>query len=237
MSSQLLTKQEIAQPVIEELVADSSVLILVFGGRKGAMGMPTFEFYQSTAILNENRVFFRDLSQSWYHAGLTGITQDIHQTKDYIQTIINRIKPSEIIFVGNSMGGFAAILFSTLLNTGRVVAFSPQTYIGLGKKLKEKDLRWKYTSLRTYARSFFKPKYYDLRSLLQESKRQNKIDIHISTLEKLDVMHSRNINEFSNVTVHEYDFGGHSLVKNLRDKGMLKDILMQSYSQASNQVT
>lgn len=229
MSTQLLTEKEIAQPVIEELVAGSRVLILIFGGRKGAMGMPTFEFYQSTAILNENRVFFRDLSQSWYHSGLTGITQDVHQTKDYIQTIIDRVKPSEIVFVGNSMGGFAAILFSTLLNIGRVVAFSPQTYIGFRKKLMARDFRWKYTTLKTYARSLYKPKYYDLHSLLQESDRQNEIDIHISTLEELDVNHSRNISQFSNVTVHEYDFGGHSLVKNLRDKGILKDILMKAY--------
>jgi pimeloyl-ACP methyl ester carboxylesterase len=225
VKNQLLTGKELTHSVIEELVTDSRTLFLIFGGRKGAMGMPTFEFYKSTSILNENRVFFRDLSQNWYHTGLAGITQDIHQTRDYIQSVIERINPQETVFVGNSMGGYAAILFSTLLNTGRVVAFSPQTFIGPRKKFMARDFRWKRATLNTYVRSALKPHYYDLGLLLQNKTCRNVVDVHVSTLDKLDMKHAGNISECRNVHIHTHDIGGHSLVRHLRDQDLLRDIL------------
>ena len=228
MNNQLLTSEERAHSVIEELVPNSRTLFLIFGGRKGAMGMPTFEFYKSTSILSESRVFFRDLSQSWYHCGLAGLTEDIDQTCDYIQAMLDRINPQQTVFVGNSMGGFAAILFSTLLNTGRVVAFSPQTFIGPRKKLMAGDFRWKSATLSTYLRAVQKPCYYDLGLLLQKSDRQNALDIHVSTLDRLDIKHAENISSYRNVNVHWHDIGGHSLVKYLRDNGSLRGLLTDS---------
>ncbi len=228
MSNHQLTAYEAENSVIEELVPDSKILILIFGGIKGAMGIPTFEFYQSSSILKENRVFFRDLSQSWYHAGLHGITKDLTETADYIQSVINRINPSETIFVGNSMGGYAAIMFSTLLNTGRVVAFSPQTFIDPINKLKLVDFRWLRATLDTYRRAFLKPKCYDLSVLLENSTRANQIDLHVSSRDALDMNHAHRISGYSNVNLQSYDIGGHNLVKRLRDNGTLKDILLKS---------
>lgn len=225
MTRQLLTSEERAHSVIEELIPDSQTLFLLFGGRKGAMGMPTFEFYKSTSILSESRVFFRDLSQSWYHCGLEGLTQNIDQTRDYIQAMLDRLNPRQTIFVGNSMGGFAAILFSTLLNTGRVVAFSPQTFIGPRKKLVAGDFRWKGATFSTYLRAAQKPRYYDLGLLLQNPERKNRLDIHVSTLDKLDIKHAENISGYEDVNIHWHDIGGHSLVKYLRDNGSLRDLL------------
>lgn len=228
MNNHLLTSKERAHSVIEELVPDSQTLFLIFGGRKGAMGMPTFEFYRSTSILSESRIFFRDLSQSWYHCGLAGLTQNIDQTCDYIQALLDRINPKQTVFVGNSMGGFAAILFSTLLNTGRVVAFSPQTFIGPRKKLMAGDFRWKQATLGTYVRAAKKPRYFDLGLLLQNPDRRNALDIHVSTLDKLDIKHAENIRGYRDVNVHRHDIGGHSLVKYLRDNGSLKSLLTNS---------
>lgn len=223
-----MTEREASSPVIEELAADSETLILIFGGIKGAMGMPTFEFYNSTSILNHHRVFFRDLSQRWYHLGLAGITKDIDQTKDYIRLTIDRIKPKEIIFVGNSMGGYAAILFSSLLNKGRVVVFSPQTFISPLKKLKARDFRWKIPTLSTYIHALSKPRYFDLSELLEKSERENLIDLHVSSFDRLDMLHAENIANFDNVRIHSHALGGHNLVRHLRDNGLLREILLNS---------
>jgi len=230
MSKAFVTEAEAVSPVIEELAPDASTLILVFGGIKGAMGMPTFEFYKSTSILNQHRIFFRDLSQHWYHSGLSGITQDISQTKDYIQALIDRIKPLETIFVGNSMGGYAAILFSTLLNTGRVVAFSPQTFISPVKKFQSRDFRWKLPTLSTYLYTLTKPRYFDLSNLLEQSRQENPIDLHVSSFDTLDMQHADNIASFTNVRIHTHALGGHNLVRHLRDNGSLHAILRDSYS-------
>jgi hypothetical protein len=212
--------------VLEEIVPASRKLILAFGGIKGALGMPTFEFYQSSSIINESRVFFRDFSQNWYHSGLRGVTPDVPATASYIRSLIDRVAPEEVIFIGNSMGGFAAILFSTLLDTGRVVSFSPQTFISPFKRLRAGDTRWKWEVLDTYRSSLFKPKHYDLRHLLDHSPRHNRIDIYVSSLDRLDMVHVREIANFSNVQLHVYEVGGHRLVKDLRDAGLLQEILL-----------
>jgi pimeloyl-ACP methyl ester carboxylesterase len=212
--------------VLEETVPGSRKLILAFGGIKGALGMPTFEFYQSSSIINENRIFFRDFSQQWYHSGLRGMTRNVPETANYIRMLINRIAPEEVIFIGNSMGGFAAILFSTLLDIGRVVSFSPQTFISPLKRLSTGDTRWKWDVLDTYRASLLKPKYYDLRHLLDNSPRHNQIDIYASSLDRLDMLHAKEISDFSNVHLHVYEVGGHRLVKDLRDAGLLQEILL-----------
>lgn len=228
MSKTFVTETEAVSPVIEELTPGSNTLILVFGGIKGAMGMPTFEFYKSTSILNQHRIFFRDLSQHWYHSGLAGITQDIDQTKDYIHATIDRIKPAETIFVGNSMGGYAAILFSTLLNMGRVVAFSPQTFIGPVKKIKAGDFRWKSATLSTYLHALSRPRYFDLSELLEKSRQENPVDLYVSSFDRLDMLHADNLAKFSNVRLHKHALGGHNLVRHLRDNGLLREILLNT---------
>lgn len=229
MSKSFVTEHEASSPVIEELVANSETLILIFGGIKGAMGMPTFEFYNSTSILNHHRVFFRDLSQRWYHSGLAGISQDIPQTCAYIRGLIERIHPKRTIFVGNSMGGYAAILFSTLLNTGRVVAFAPQTFISPAKKLLARDFRWKLETLGTYISALSKPQYFDLAQVLEDAEHEkglaNQIELHVSSFDRLDMLHANHLRHFQNVDIHPHALGGHNLVRHLRDNGNLRTIL------------
>ncbi len=80
--------------------------------------MPPFEFYKASGIINENKIFFKDFYQRWYHAGLAGISKDIDSTALYIENAINEIDPEKTYFVGNSMCGYAAILFHALLGKG-----------------------------------------------------------------------------------------------------------------------
>jgi pimeloyl-ACP methyl ester carboxylesterase len=212
-------------PVLVELVPGSRKLYLAFGGMQGALGMPPFEFYRSSKILDESRVFFSVLTQTWYHAGLPGLTRDIPETARYIRSLIDRTAPEEVVFVGNSMGGFAAILFSCLVGCGTAIGFSPQTYIAWSKRRSTGDRRWRSRVLRTYGATLFKPRFFDLRRLLQESGAVNRVEIFVSSLDGLDVAHARNLAEFENVRITVRDFGGHNLVKHLRDTGELQRIL------------
>jgi esterase/lipase len=47
----------------------------------------------------------------------------------YLEGIIKINKYDNICFIGNSMGGYAAILFGTLLNIDNIISFAPQTFI------------------------------------------------------------------------------------------------------------
>lgn len=46
-----------------ELSPEGSNLYIFFGGIRAGIAMPPFEFYNSSRIINENKIFIRDISQ------------------------------------------------------------------------------------------------------------------------------------------------------------------------------
>ena len=99
------------------------------------------EFFKLTKKYN---VFFiRDITRSWFNnVDIKLIKKNLNKTKvDYA--------------IGFSMGGFNAIIFSTLHNVRKVIAFSPQfsihpkisadkTFLNYASRIKE----WKYPQLK-----------------------------------------------------------------------------------------
>ena len=212
-------------PVHEEIVPNAKRLYLFFGGIAARLGMPPFEFYKSSQILGESRILFRDLSQLWYQCGFPSVASDVFKLSEFINRKIKKSNAKDVIFVGNSMGGFAAILFASLLGKGKAIAFSPQTFISLSKRLIHYDWRWQRQIFNTYRKSIFKKHIYDLRSVLENNSQRFSVDIYVSNNARLDCIHAYNIHDFENVTIHEYEVGGHNLVRHLRDMGQLAKIL------------
>lgn len=217
-------------PIKEELVKESEKLYIIFGGINTGTGMPPFEFCRASQILDESRIFVRDLSQSWYHLGLSGLTRDVGSTAKYLQAIIEQHEVKKTILVGNSMGGFAALLFASMIaNDCRAIAFAPQTFISPIKRLKYRDHRWKSEIFGTYWKAMFKKKYFDL-SNLEGIQNDWKGDIIVSADHKRDMAHALNMQKFSQVTIHAYDCDKHRIVKYLRDKGELQKILHENFN-------
>jgi pimeloyl-ACP methyl ester carboxylesterase len=213
----------------EEPVEGSKKLYIIFGGKNAGIGIPPFEFYNASKILEENKVFVRDFKQSWYHLGLSGISNDIHTTKNHLKQIIERYSPQETILIGNSMGGFAAILFASLLSNCHAIAFAPQTFINPIKRFKHRDKRWNREILRTYKNTLFRRKYFDLSRLCQDDPNWH-ADIIVSNNHPLDLAHARNLLSMPQVSIHEYNFSGHRIVKELRDRGQLGNILTGNFN-------
>lgn len=216
---------------VEKIIRlESNSLYLFFGGIQAGIAMPPFEFYKASGIIDETKIFFRDFDQSWYHAGLKDITADIDTTAIYIESIIKEINPETIFFVGNSMGGYAAILFSSLIGKGEVIAFSPQTFISSDLREKYSDTRWPHQIAKTLALPTTKKEAYDLREILLNTKNRNKTSIFVARDSVLDLAHASHVKDCSGVEVFEFDTGGHSLVRELRDKGKLSQIMVGKYA-------
>ena len=222
-------------PVLEELVSDSNRLYFIFGGIAAEIGMPPFEFYNASRILTENKIFLRDFTQSWYQNGLPGLGKDVFETSNYFAEKIRQVNPVDVYFVGNSMGGFAAILFATLIGSGTAIAFAPQTFISPIGKLRHLDLRWPKQIATTYLTTLAKRHVWDLKPLLTSNQSAARIEIHVSTKDRLDLMHAQRMRGVGRTTIHEYDLGGHTLVRNLRDNGRLSGIL-QGHGQPGQNV-
>lgn len=193
------------------------------------MAMPPFEFYRSSQVLDESRIFFRDFAQCWYHDGLPGVSDDIYGTATYIAAQIDKLGPERVAFVGNSMGGFAAILFASLVGKGEVIAFAPQTFISPYRRFIHRDSRWKKEIRKTYRICLRKPHVWDLRALLRRLNGSQSMSVFVSRKDKLDMIHASYLSEFPNVSVFGFDYGKHAVVRHLRDEGLLAEIMTGAY--------
>ena len=125
-----------------KIINNSDKLIVSFGGcLQHFKDKQTFEFYN---FLNKNfssydKYFYIDIHFKWYHKGIDGISSNIDETIIYLKNIVKDYK--EVCFVGTSAGGYAAILFGSVLNINKVLAFIPQTII------EGDDLNTSYTNL------------------------------------------------------------------------------------------
>jgi len=224
------TRNTMNEPVEIKLTANGTDLYIFFGGIAAGIAMPPFEFFNASKIVDENKIFIRDFSQCWYQDGLPGISEDIYSTATYIRRQIEQIKPDKVFFVGNSMGGFAAILFAGLIDKGEAIAFAPQTFISPFLRLKHRDTRWLKQISNTYRKSLFKRKVWNLKPFLLRSNSRNKISIFVSKADKLDRIHASHIADIPGVNVYEFDTGGHGIVKLLRDEGKLPAIMSGTYA-------
>lgn len=214
--------------ILEEINRKSNKLYILFGGIAHAMGMPPFEFYNSSRIIKENKLFLRDFCQSWYQRGLPEIGKSVFDIGKFLEKKIRQIEADEIFFVGNSMGGYAAILFASMLGRGKAIAFSPQTFISPIKRMIYRDRRWIKQTRNTYKATLLRipSPIYDLKKLISKnSVSAYTVDIYVSRNDKMDLVHAERIEKFKNISVHKYDVAGHDLVKYLRDTDHLQAIM------------
>lgn len=207
-----------------KLVPERDSLYLMFGGIHGGMGMPRFEFEHAAGMLDASKLWLRDMNQAWYQRGLPGIGNDIPSICRFLLDTIERSGATRIRFVGNSMGGFAALLFCALLRRGRAIAFVPQTFIGAELRAQHLDMRWRRQIAALHAHPD-STEILDLPSFIRRHYPLLEADVYVSTNDRLDLLHADMLSEFENIAIHRYDRGGHSLTRSLRDAGLLTRIL------------
>ena len=189
---------------------NKDVLIVTFGGCMSKVGrIPPFEFLNTLTkwFPDFDKKFYIDLHQCWYHKGIQGISTNIAETKTYLEGIINGYK--KVLFIGNSAGGYAAILFGSLLHVQSVLAFVPQTI------LSNTNLEIKYRNLKNIMNTT--TKYY----LYGDTTVKNIHDHH-------HVSHIENVRNFQNVQAIYKD--GISL-QEMRDSGELQTVIVNILDQ------
>jgi hypothetical protein len=212
-------------PVKVEFVAGSRNLYILFGGISGGLAMPPFEFYSAAGVLDSSKIFVRDMAQAWYQWGLPGIGSDVFAISEWLAAKVDESGAGDdVCFVGNSMGGFAALLFSAMLRRGRAVAFAPQTFVGRELRAAHGDRRWARQIELLHGRPQAR-EILDLAPFIRAGHPSIRADIYVADDNRLDVVHADQLAEFDNVRIHRFVGGGHNLVRVLRDEGKLKGIL------------
>lgn len=155
-----------------------------------------------TADVNATKIYFIDERMNWYH-----------DCFDEVLSILAPYKNKRIVAIGQSMGGYGALLFAHLMDA-ESLSFSPQTF--LSKELKEKyDMRWEGRIL-NIAKWTKHKEYLDL--LFINGKHHH---IYYGEQHKEDSIHATMLS----VCHHPIPYEGHAVAQWLKKKNVLKDII------------
>jgi hypothetical protein len=185
---------------------DKEVLFVAFGGHAFKFdGIQPFEFlnFLGAHFGQYDRLFYVDTKRRWYHNGIDGLTTNIEDTVSYLQAKIDGY--SRVIFIGMSAGGYAAILFGSLLGVNNVIAFVPQTILN-----HENSLNIRYMDVKPFINA------HTTYTIIGDNMGK---DLH-------DISHCRHLEALENVNIMTYD---HLNIRELRDTGRLKDIIMSIF--------
>jgi pimeloyl-ACP methyl ester carboxylesterase len=223
-----LLEKDTWRGVAADFTADSDRLLIVFGGIKGQLEMPVFEFARSTADLRVNKILLRDHEQAWYHRGVVDVAGSVDGVVAYLRGQIERHGCRRVVTLGNSMGGYAAILVGCLLPAAEAIAFSPQTFIGRFRRLINRDHRWWRQFGRMYRSASAKPLYYDLKTVLLSQPGPTRYDVYYGRSSRADRRHALRLAAVPGVALHAVNVPGHNVVRALRDTGELRETLRRT---------
>lgn len=91
--------------------------------RKRIVEKNFFEWYHLRIKKAYKHIFVRDIFKQWY---LMGINAKINTPKKLTEFLQKETEKYNIVTIGSSAGGYAAILYGSLLNAKYVLAFNPQ---------------------------------------------------------------------------------------------------------------
>lgn len=211
-------------PLLEDFSRQSDTLLILFGGIAGAISMPPFEFFKVSDAFPTKRLFVRDLRYAWYCLGLPGHGTDSESVLTVLRQSVERSGARRVVTVGASAGGFAAIKYGVLLGAESALAFSPQSMIDATNRARLGDERWAPQIAALHARLGPNHPEFTIGQTVDDNT-ATAVDIRVSREDLLDLAHADILRDRPGVRVTEYDYGGHLMVKWLRDSGELAPIL------------
>ena len=207
--------------VMVDRSSHSTVLLISFAVFPGADGKSAFDFVGVTSDLPAKKVFFRDPNMLWYQTGLDGVGKTVPEIAAYVKNLRATEKASRVVMIGNSGGGFAAILFGTLTQVDEIHAFNPPT-----KLLVESDTSYPEQLAILHNKTGPDNPYLDLRKVLLKNPTANPlIFVHYSRGDKKDRRQARYLKGIPHVHLLQYPYISHHLARHLAKRGALTKML------------
>ena len=200
--------------------------------------LPRFDFFGRTKKLEDrsgitfNRLLLRDPLNAWYHRGVRGVGEDADEVVGTLRAVIRSIRPSRVITIGQSMGGYAAIMFGILLNADRIVAFGPLSYLNSRKARCDGDLRY-LPAMNGLELDPPRSCYFDLPSLGKALDYRGTLHVIFGTYPgdddgvscHIDAMHAFRLARLARAELHPYPLSEHEVVKWLVEHQEMDDLL------------
>ena len=180
-----------------------------------------------------NRIYLRDSKDKWFQFGVKGLGGSVNEVAQKLSRLIRFIAPSEVITIGQSMGGYAAILYGILLQADRAIGFGPLSNLDPRQHHMDGDVRWLPLMTRLYVD---RPDNWfpDIVSLALSSLILP--DLHIvagthpigtGSLPNKDKTHIDRFAKIPGVSIYEYPEAQHEVSVWLAERKLLDDLLYQ----------
>jgi hypothetical protein len=216
-----------------DLEPSADVLVVTFGGLSNSVGeIPPFEFGRVLDRVGPaKKLFLRDHEQAWYHRGVRGVAPDIEGVAAALREEIDAVGPARTVFLGSSAGGYAALLFGSLLGATTIHVFGAQSFVSPTLRLAHRDARWRRPWLALLRSGDYRRRYGDLRATVgRDAGAPGSVVAHYCAADRLDRVHAERLGEAPAVELRAYPEGGHNVVKRLRDEGRLEPLLAEVLS-------
>jgi hypothetical protein len=219
-----------------ELDSDSDTLLIAFGGMNQRIGIPPFEFFSLAGDIPVKRMFVRDLSQAWYHRGIPGGGTDLMSVADLLREVVADADARRLVVAGGSAGGYAALVFGTLLEADTVLSFSPQTILDMQELARIGDRRWDDYLEPLVARDELDREWLDLAQALPPARRgETRYEVFVDDSLATDRIHAERLLGLAGLRLYRFGRGSHTLVRTLRDSGALTLILRRALDAPSQE--
>jgi len=163
--------------------------------------------------------YFRSKKNDWYFSGIDGC-DSLSASLEEVERLAQRYERT--MFLGNSMGGYAAILFGLPAVANAVLAFSPQTRFDLAFCADIRESRWReaYDAMRSN---------YDVDAMALRNRWpglfSGDVEIHFGAKCAADERYAAQLDGLSGATPVGHEGCSHDLVHDLRASGKLEQII------------
>lgn len=209
-----------------DLLRPGKTIFIVFGGINQGVGIPVFEFKGIAKEIEAKFIYVRDVSQTWYQGLHPGVGGGVYKLKNRLVEIINENKGHRLVCIGNSMGGYAALVFGSLLSADRVLSFAPQTFINVWHRFIYSDKRWRKKIVKARSLPSAAPDTFELRSFLKNAGYREAL-VYFDPAHRLDARHAKRLELLPNTRLITLD-GGHGVIRVLKERGELQKLLQES---------
>lgn len=184
-----------------------------------------FNFGKTLRELDVNAIYLRDMNHNWYLNGLEGIGNSVDEVKEFLSQKSKEYEAPYVLSLGTSAGGFAALLYGSLLQVDEILAFSPQTFMNRWNCIRYLDHRWLDRVVQIYQGPQSNRAYLDLKQMSYD--KMPSVTLVYDKTHRLDRIHANRVNGQAIKHLGQHG-GGHTLVHELRNSGFLHNIIKQS---------
>jgi hypothetical protein len=220
-------------PLSLDMRPRSGTLLVAFGGMRGELGMPPFEFFKAAQGLAAKKLFVRDLRQAWYHRGIPGHGATLEECAAALRELIDGAHVERLVVAGNSAGGYAAMILGSLMEADVALCFAPQTVLDLGVLADMDDHRWDEQLRELLEAGVIDGRYVDVRSALADAPSgRTAFEVYFDEDFDVDRLHAERVGAVAGVTLHPLRGGKHGIARDMRESGQLDRVLRAALTDA-----